>query len=260
MQNWKFVLVFLFGFMTRAAVAGQLPLGSNPSPQKYAEVYADDTERPAAPAVATSGNYSSYSASASSDSEPNYMRVSLTPLIGYSMWSGRWGQQIYNNYTFGLALEVPIVPIFSVEVEGGTQQNTINYLAPLPYQRFQNLHTFSQYSLGANGKLYIIRHKIFNPYVGAGLAALYYDGLRSGVYPMNMFPYGTWVGAGKLMVGLDVNIVEHVSLGVRGAYVVPLFHQAPTAYNAYQSSPATADNSAIDSSYWQAMGALKVTF
>jgi hypothetical protein len=250
-----YVFTFLCAFLmtSQKTLAGNLPLGSDVSPEQYNEKYVDHEE---ATEVAVVERGSARVETEVRDPYRQYMEMSLTPMIGWQQYYGSWGQQIYNNYSFGLSLEIPLHPIFSLEVEGSYAQNKINWAGPGPISPFMGLHNFNQYSLGLNGKLYIVRSRVFNPYVGAGILASLFDGLWS-IRRYGYYSQAT--GSGQLMAGVDINLFKNVAIGARGSLVVPVITPF-VPNNGYVAAPGFEDASAISTAYFRAMGTVKVSF
>lgn len=185
------------------------------------------------------------------ESSSNYdstSRAALIPMLGGSRFAGRWGDHISNRYNLGLILEIPVVPALAFEVEGGFGRYNIAY----SYYG----HDFNQYQLGANIKIYIIRSFI-QPYIGGGVAALYFENMTRG--PRGLSPYHEWVGNGQLFAGADVNLSERLAIGVRGSWLTPLIHRPITADNGFNSYPYFEEAAAMNTNQFRFMGSLRVS-
>jgi len=176
------------------------------------------------------------------------MRTTLAPMVGASNWVGRWNTHITNDVTVGLVLEHPLSRSFSLEAEGSYARHGITY------SYFS--HNFDLYGIGGNGKLYLMRGT-FNPYIGGGILGLYYSGMSVG--PSNPYAvYDHWLGSGQLMAGGDIALSREISIGVRGAYVRPLFNQPATYHNGVVAFPGYEESSAINSAFFRLMGAVRI--
>ncbi len=175
-------------------------------------------------------------------------RMSLMPMIGVTNWVGRWNNHITNDATFGLVLEAPISRNFSLEAETSYARYGITYS--------YFAHNFDLYGIGGNGKFYLTRGT-FNPYIGGGIMGLYYSGMSAG--PNNPYAvYDHWLGSGQLMAGGDIALSREISIGVRGAYVRPLFNQPATYHNGVVAFPGYEETSAINSAFFRLMGAVRI--
>jgi hypothetical protein len=201
------------------------------------------------PVVAANGapSVQIVNADASEASDPD-KRVMLTPMFGYSSYVGRWRYHTTNPATVGLILEAPVSRNFSLEVEGSYAKHGITYSS---YS-----HNFDLYGIGAGGKLYLMKG-VLSPYIGAGLMGLYYDGMSRG--PSLPFQYyDHWLGSGQLTAGGDIALSREIAIGVRGAYVRPLFNQPATYTNGLYSSPGYEEAAAINTAFWRLMGAVRI--
>lgn len=186
-------------------------------------------------------------ATASEPSDPD-KRFALIPMAGASGWLGNWNRHITNPYSVGLVLEAPITRNFSLEVEGSYARYGISYSL--------YAHNFDLYGIGGNGKIYLTRG-VFNPYVGGGIMGLYFDGMSRGP-SLPYQSYNHWLGSGQLMAGGDIALSRDVSIGMRGAYVRPLFNQPATYHNGFSPNPGYEETAAINSAFFRVMGAVRV--
>jgi opacity protein-like surface antigen len=190
-------------------------------------------------------------------SEPTIARASLIPMIGGANYSGRWADHISNSYSLGLALEVNATSNLAFELEGGFNRFNTRYLSLGSQPRIYS-HDFNQYSIGANSKLYLVRSFI-NPYVGGGVAALYYENMDRGV----MAPFSTynqWVGAASLMAGADVNVSQQIAVGLRGAWLLPVLNRPTVADNGVNAYPGYEDASLMSTSQIRVLGTVRMAF
>lgn len=187
----------------------------------------------------------------SQSSSPSHISssgIAIIPMFGASTYSGRWSNHIGNAYTIGIALEVPVSERFSMELEGSRAESNVTYSS--------FMHDFNQYTLGGNGKFYLNNSQnSIRPYLGAGILGVYFENMRS-----QWMTYHHWLGAGELLAGSDVRITDTLSLGARGAWIVPLFNRPQTLDNGYQSLPPYEENGAINTSFFKLMGTMKVNF
>ncbi len=187
------------------------------------------------------------SSQASESVHPEH-RLALIPMMGVSGWTGRWNQHVTNSLAYGLILEAPISRNFSLEIEGSYAQYNISYSS------FG--HNFDLYGLGGNGKIYLARGT-FSPFIGAGLMGLYFDNMSRGPsYPYQ--GYNHWLGSLQLMAGGDIALSRDISLGLRGAYVRPLFNQPATFTSGYYTNAGFEESAAINSAFFRLMGAVRI--
>lgn len=181
-----------------------------------------------------------------------FERVSLIPMVGGSMYATRWNDHIGNSYTFGLAVDVPVSPLVSAEIEGGYARYNISYSYNPAY--VYN-HDFDQFLLGVNTKIYLIRG-VFRPYIGGGLTGVYYDNMTHGPY----YPgrYSQWIGMGQLLTGADISLSDDIAIGARGAWLIPMFNRPVTSDNGVYSQPYYEEAGAINTSFYKLMATLKV--
>src|SRR5690606_38961203 len=116
--------------------------------------------------------------------------MKLTPLFGASVYHGQWSQNIRNQYSLGLAVELPITRYFAFEAEGGYANYRIAYTpnigGPIGY-------SFNQYLIGGNGKVYLMTTKL-RPYIGAGMAAVIFDNMSRTIPGGGRMPYNPVLG------------------------------------------------------------------
>lgn len=178
--------------------------------------------------------------------------ISITPIAGITGFQGVWYSNMASRGTVGLILDIPLVSVLSLEAEGQysrfSMRNNDYYSQPL-----------NQYTGGANAKITLGRGLI-QPYVGAGMMAVYYEGLNQNQANQNgsYLPNRT-IGAGQVVAGADLNLFGVVAIGARGEYVRPMTNLPPR--NGYEysslgggvSSPLTAD-------FYRILGTVKVSF
>jgi len=143
--------------------------------------------------------------------------MSITPLAGYTAFQGAWYSHIANRGTVGLILDIPLISILSLEAEGHFGRFNMSYSG---YGR-----NFNQYSGGANAK-FTLGRGIFQPYVGAGMAALYYEGI--GPRGMSLGPQTNQViGAGQVFAGAEINLFAGIAIGARAEFLRPMMNLPP---------------------------------
>ncbi|MBI4403318.1 MAG: hypothetical protein HY537_04115 [Deltaproteobacteria bacterium] len=193
------------------------------------------------------------SSSASSALSADSRRVSVTPMVGGTAYAGRWYDHIANAYTVGLALDLPISPLLSIEAEGDYGRFDISYRGLIP-------HYFNQYQVGGNLKLSPLRNSVFHPFIGAGMMALHYENMF-GFNDSGYASYGNfsrWIGAGQMLVGADVTIMSDVAAGLRASYAIPLLNRPTTVSDNYQSYPGWEDAGAINTNFYRILGTVRV--
>jgi len=182
-----------------------------------------------------------------------YSRLSLTPMVGGTWYATDWNDHIGNNYTFGLALEVPMNPYLAFEIESGFGKYNISYgYAPgfPPYN-----HYFNQYLLGGNLKAYLTRTD-FRPFVGGGLMGVCYENMSRG--PSMPIAYNQCIGSAQLIAGAEYVASDDIAIGIRGAWLIPVFNRPYTMSNAYTSAPGFEEAGAINTSFYKLMATLRV--
>ena len=188
--------------------------------------------------------------SAHEHSEDYAFKARLTPMVGGSLYSNYWNSvNVTNSFSLGLGLEIPVSYLTSVEAEGDYSRNWISYYT---YATGSNVsHHFGQASLGGNLKFYLTK-QVFRPYVGAGLMALNYHHMYSSAYN---YYYDQWVGAGQLIAGADIAVSDKITIGARGAWIVPMFNRADAGYgNLTQGGYEEA--SVINNSFYKILGTI----
>jgi hypothetical protein len=174
--------------------------------------------------------------------------LALIPMAGGTSYAGSWNNHIRNSYTFGVALELSIIPLLSIEAEVGQGRYYINY---------SNYgHNFTQYTYGGTAKFYLTRG-IVQTYAGAGVVGLTYQNMTHGMNSNST--YDTSLGAGQALVGADIALSNQVSIGVRGSYIQPLFNRPANANNDPYNTQYSEENSAMNSAMYRLMGAVKVS-
>ena len=170
--------------------------------------------------------------------------LSVTPVAGVTTFQGAWYNHISNRGTVGLIVDIPILSILSLEAEA--QYGRFN----MSYSNYA--HNFNQYSGGANAKV-TLGNGLFQPYLGVGMMAVYYEGMANTGYTSN--PANQMVGAGQLLAGLDVNLLGGISLGVRGELLRPMTNLAPV-----NGGLGSQDAAAMNSNFGRILGTVKVSF
>jgi hypothetical protein len=174
--------------------------------------------------------------------------LALIPMAGGTSYAGSWNNHIRNSYTFGVALELSIIPLLSIEAEVGQGRYYINY---------SNYgHNFTQYTYGGTAKFYLTRG-IVQTYAGAGIVGLTYQNMTHGMNSNST--YDTSLGAGQALVGADIALSNQVSIGVRGSYIQPLFNRPANTNNDPYNMQYSEENSAMNSAMYRLMGAVKIS-
>lgn len=182
-----------------------------------------------------------------------YSRLSLTPMVGGSWYATNWNDHIGNNYTFGLALEIPMNPYLAFEIESGYAKYNISYGYAPGYPPYT--HFFNQYLIGGNLKAYLTRTD-FRPFVGGGIMGVCYEGMSRG--PSMPVAYSQCIGSAQLLAGAEYVASDSVAIGIRGAYLIPMFNRPYTMSNAYTSAPGFEEAGAINTSFYKLMATLRV--
>ncbi len=188
--------------------------------------------------------------------------VSLIPMVGGAFYQNtnrynNWSDHITNNHTFGLALDIPITQKLSFELEGARGDYDISYGLYDNYGNFSNryvYHSFQVYSLGGNLKLFPLNHAIFQPFLGLGMLGMWFQNING--YNLN----DPFVGSGQLMAGSDFVVSEGWALGIRGAWIVPMFNKPDAFSNVYGNTSAQGfeEASAVNSNFFRLLGTLRV--
>lgn len=186
--------------------------------------------------------------------------TTLTPLMGGSQFQGPWSVNVRNQYTFGLALDIPVTKYFSFEIEGGYGNYRIAYT---PNPNLLVAYSFNQFLLGGNAKVHLTSSQsTIRPFVGAGLSALYYEGMSRMMPNGARAPYEHVLGAANLMVGLDVKLSDSVSVGARGAYLMPLINRPFTANSVgasgLQAAPGFEETGFLNASMFRLLGSVSI--
>jgi len=175
--------------------------------------------------------------------------VSITPVAGVTAFQGSWYNHVSNRGTVGLILDIPLISILSLEVEG--QYGRFN----LSYSNYG--HNFNQYTGGANGKV-TLSQGILQPYLGAGMMAVYYEGMNTGNTYMNNNGGGSTsrvVGAAQAMAGLDLKLLGGIALGARGEILHPMSNLPQMS-----GGLGAQDAGAMRSNFYRILGTVKVSF
>lgn len=202
------------------------------------------------PKTASPGGEASSSQSSSAEVKNSNAStpISISPMVGATMYQGAWRNHIENSYTLGVAMEVSLIPALALEAEFAQGRYYISY---------SNYgHNFTQYTYGGNAKVYLTRGTV-QTYVGGGILGITYQNMT---YGMNSFTtYDRTVGAGQAIAGVDLPLSEKVAIGIRGSYIVPLFNRVPVESNGYMASQGFEDAAAMDTAMCRLMGALKIS-
>lgn len=184
--------------------------------------------------------------------------MSLTPLAGYTAYQGPWYSHIANRGTVGLILDIPVISLLSIEAEGHFGRFNMSYSG---YGR-----NFNQYSGGANAKLSLGKG-LLQPYLGAGMMALYYEGI--GQQAMGLGPQSNRVmGAGQIFAGAEINLIAGIAIGARAELVRPMMNLPPrysysgqAGYGNNQQLQSTeAELDAMSSAFYRLLGTVRVSF
>lgn len=182
----------------------------------------------------------------------------FTPMFGASIYQGLWGANIRNQYTFGLAIEMPVSRYFSFELEGGYADYKVAYQhAGGPVVAY----SFQQYNAGGNAKIYLSGAR-FRPFIGGGLQAMFYDKMSRTTVDGNRVPYSHLMGSAQLMAGLEFAVNESISLGGRFSYLIPVINKPFTA-NVIEATGAQAavgqeETGIVNNGVFRIMGTVSV--
>ncbi|NBW98539.1 hypothetical protein EBR03_03100 [bacterium] len=205
-----------------------------------------DTREPAMGAIPAAAAPAVVSAVANeATSASNSLKI--TPVAGITAYQGAWYSHIANRGTVGLILDIPLISILSLEVEGQYGRFNISYSG---YGR-----PFTQYSGGANAKV-TLKRGFIQPYVGAGMMAVRYEGLAMADNYFSNQP--SVMAAGQLVAGAEMNLLAGVSVGARGEWLSPLPRrngQLQPNYNVQSS-----EVSAMMSNFYRILGTVSVSF
>lgn len=193
--------------------------------------------------------------------------MSLTPLAGYTAFQGPWYSHIANRGTVGLILDIPVISLFSIEAEGHFGRFNMSYSG---YGR-----NFNQYSGGANAKL-TLGKGLLQPYLGAGMMAVYYEGLGQPGMGQGQGPQSNRViGAGQIFAGAEINLMAGVAIGARAEFLRPMMNLPPRySYagqgytgqgqggfnNNQQTQNGEAEADAMSSAFYRLLGTVRVSF
>lgn len=174
--------------------------------------------------------------------------ISLTPMVGGTVYQGRWNSHIRNNYTLGVAVELSIIPLLSLEAEVGQGRYYISY---------SNYgHNFTQYTYGGTAKFYLTRGLV-QTYLGGGILGITYQNMTYGVDSMTT--YDRTIGAGQAVAGAEIALSSQVALGARGSYIVPLFNRPQVMSSGGIAYQGFEESSAMDTAMLRMMGTLKIS-
>jgi hypothetical protein len=212
--------------------------------ENYITIESREPAMGAIPAAAAPAVVSAVASEATSATD----NLKITPVAGITAYQGPWYSHIANRGTVGLILDIPVISILSLEVEGQYGRFNISYSG---YG-----HAFTQYSGGANAKL-TLKKGFIQPYVGAGMMAVRYEGLAMGQNAFSNQP--SVMAAGQLIAGAELNLLAGVSVGARGEWLSPLQrqnNQLQPNYNNVQPSEV----SAMMSNFYRILGTVSVSF
>ena len=171
--------------------------------------------------------------------------MTITPVAGITAYQSYGYNQISNRGTVGVILDIPLISMLSIEAEG--QYSRFSTGSSLGYSQ-----GFSQYSGGGNAKLTLGRG-LLQPYVGAGMMALYYEGLANSNNAYDS-QSNRVIGAGQLIAGADINLFGGIAVGARGEWLHPMTNLPPVSYNERNSFDPMSNN------FYRVLGTLKVSF
>lgn len=188
--------------------------------------------------------------------------ISITPMAGITAYQGNWNSHIANRGTVGLVVDIPLVSILSLEAEGHYGRFNISYSG---YG-----HNFNQYSGGANAKLTLSRGLI-QPYIGAGMMAVYYEGMsygntgqggmQGGYQGQGQSPrYNRTIGAGQLVAGADLALFSGVAIGARGEVLRPMTNLPPNYSQGNYAAQGAEDAAAMSTNFYRILGTVRVNF
>lgn len=175
--------------------------------------------------------------------------LSLIPMVGTTAYQGNWNNHITNSYSLGIALELSLIPLLSLEIEAGHGRYYISYSS---YG-----HHFNQYTYGGTAKFYINRG-IVQTYIGGGVLGISYQNMTRGMSSFSTYDYT--VGAGQIIGGADIALSNNVSIGIRGGYIVPLFNRPRVISTTTYAYPEFEEAAAMDTAMYRLMGAVKISF
>lgn len=193
------------------------------------------------------------------------MDLRLTPMAGAALHLGPWTFNVRNQYTFGMALELPVSRFFSAELEGGYANYRIAYSQSIENRPddgskrddFGVRYSFNQYSAGLNGKVYLLNTRV-RPFIGAGMSAVLFD-ISRGIGSARE-EWRPVVGYGSLMAGVDVRITDSVSFGARAQWYTPLINRPLTVTDSETTSYRGYEEAAmINSNFVRMLGAISIT-
>jgi len=164
--------------------------------------------------------------------------ITLIPMLGSTLFGGKWNERVNHHLTTGLALDVPLSSLLSLELEAGYGGFNFSYL---------NLsQKFNQWWGGGSMKMYVIRSRLFRPYFSAGMQALNYEDVVTGNGKSNR-----WMGYTQVATGVDVGLFDDVSFGVRGGWYAAAVNRTLIYYGFPDAEFMNAD-------FFRVMGTLKV--
>lgn len=186
----------------------------------------------------------------------------ITPMAGSGDYIGAWRLNTKNNYSLGLVTEFETSPNIGIEVEGGYSNYSLAYTSlaepALGYMGPMMIaHNFDQFNAGGNAKFYLMRGT-FRPYVGGGLQAIYFSGMQQRLPGNAIRVYDYILGAGQMLVGSDLEVSRDVTIGLRGAVLVPLINKPYTQGNGMNSAPGFEENALMTASYYKILGTVSI--
>lgn len=179
----------------------------------------------------------------------NIAGLSLIPMVGTTAYQGNWNKHITNSYSLGMALELSLIPLLSLEIEAGHGRYYISYSS---YG-----HHFNQYTYGGTAKFYVTRG-IVQTYIGGGVLGISYQNMTRGMSSFSTYDYT--VGAGQIIGGADIALSNNVSIGIRGGYIVPVFNRPRVISTTVYAYPEFEEAAAMDTAMYRLMGAVKISF
>lgn len=231
---------FVFG--TEAKLVGEsITNEATVTPEKEIKVTMTKTESyelaDAASVLGTKRHHEEYSSA-----------FSLYPMMGTSIYSDGWNNNVGNSYIVGLGVEVPTSTWLSLNLEGTFGDYDLRYR-----QYGTGIvanHNFSLATGSGFAKIYLADGWL-RPYVAGGMDALYYDGQAVSGYRS---PFSRWIGAASAMAGAEVELTRNLALGVRASYTRP-FLNLPSAFDPISAYP---EGNVMQVSYFRFMGNVRV--
>lgn len=208
-------------------------------------------------------NQSLAEVSAHTESSESGSSITLTPSVGTAVYINGWDRIINNRYGLGISLSLPLSRWISIEAELGYGQYVISYDSLQDIQggyqgQMVVSHTFDQFLTGATGKAYLSQGTL-RPYLGVGIVGVHYLGMVKRLQNNTLAAFDKSIGSGELLAGVDVRLSDRWSLGVRGAYYVPLFDVPTSKHNGVTSAPGWEEVNAINTPFARMLGTLSMS-